>query len=681
MNKKLKLLFPKILNYARNKFCLNDVGYIESAKKISIFLMPHRDIINGGIMSVFNMHSSMKENNKDILSIIATIPIFKIYLKNTHIYKERIHSLFQIINNCCNEVELTFYIPEYLSRKFYKSLRKNQISKLQSIKKISIKVLNQKIGVASNMEVNQKLYNITQNVEYEVLSYLATKITIQSYVPPKKNFKKPFKGKEKIILYSKDLFPMKRRILAMIQNSLPNFRLELIDELDYKQYLKKISKAAFCITFGEGFDRCYIDPYFTGGIGVTVYNDRSFPENKFKKLPFVYRSYSELYHNIVDDILRVYNDENEYNKISSDILLHLQNAIKSGRLSKVEQEACNYRAQLFTPQTNITKPSLPDKGSILTIIVFTYNHEDYIAECIQSIIDQKTSYTYEIHIWDDASIDRTSDICLEYAKKHPDKIDLIIQDKNTFCGRYEDMQSLAAIRKVDTKYFCIIDGDDAFISDEKIQKSLDFLESNPEYIGFAHDTMEVNLFCNTSKSYVHDILKCEVKNPVTLDSSSPFLLTSSRVFRNIGYGDINVLPIDYLLYYYHLSNGPIYYHDEIMASYRIGESSTFTSMSHRKIEEANYMFPFRLSKLFGFKQDEFCTDLLKYFITVHGGNKIRYNSLIWLKKIFGNKKGWEKWFSIYFVRKYGKKSKDIHYVYCHKSAKSTSDSRAIKNSE
>ena len=64
-----------------------------------------------------------------------------------------------------------------------------------------------------------------------------------------------------------------------------------------------------------------------------------------------------------------------------------------------------------------------------------------------------TSYKYEIHIWDDASIDNTSNICLEFAKQYPEKINLVVQDVNTFCQSYEQIQSLAAIRKEDTKYF------------------------------------------------------------------------------------------------------------------------------------------------------------------------------------------------------------------------------------
>jgi len=696
MGKKRKSLMAKILSHVKVKRIQDnyDVECIKVARKISIFLIPPRNNITGGIMSIFNMCLLTKENNKDMLSVVSTIPGFKTYSKNTHFKNnERIYNFSQIINNCCKEVELIFHIPEYLSKNFYKSLKKSEITKLQSIKKIRINILNQNIDMMPNVEAFQNLHKITQDVVHSVSFKRLTTQNIcnkyglplfytKSYIELNNNLKKPFKEKEKLILYSKDLFPMKQRILTMIQKSLPDFKLELIEGLTHQQYLQKISNAAFCITFGEGFDGYYIEPYFAGSIGITVYNDKFFPENKFKNLPFVYRSYSELYHNIVDDILRVYNDENEYNKISLDVLLYLQNSIEEKEATiKGLQDIYIYKNPLFLPQENATKAFLPNKESILTVIIFTYNHEEYIEKCIRSIVDQETSYRYEIHIWDDASVDNTSNICLKYAKKYPDKIDLIIQDKNTFCGQYEQMQSLAAIKKVDTKYFCVIDGDDCFVGNKKIQKSLDFLESNPSYIGFAHDTMEVNLFNNTSKSYIHDLLKWKVKNPVTLDSSSPFLLTSSRVFRNIGYGDINVLPIDYLLYYYHLSNGPIYYHDEIMGSYKISQSSTFASMTTEEIKDANYMFPFKLSKLFGFKQDKFCTDLLKHYTTIHGANKIKYNSLIWLKRIFGVKKGWKKWFSIHFIRKYGKKSKDIHYVFCHKSAKSKSDSIAINNNK
>lgn len=159
---------------------------------------------------------------------------------------------------------------------------------------------------------------------------------------------------------------------------------------------------------------------------------------------------------------------------------------------------------------------------LLTAIIFTYNHNDTIAKCIESLVNQKTSYPYEIHIWDDASIDGTSDICRKYAAQYPEKIKLIVQEKNTFCGPYCEMQSFAAIKSIRTPYFCIIDGDDCWCDENKIQIALDFLENHPEYVGFAHDTLQVNKYDNTIHSYVHDLLKQDIQNPVVLCGGGVF---------------------------------------------------------------------------------------------------------------------------------------------------------------
>ena len=201
---------------------------------------------------------------------------------------------------------------------------------------------------------------------------------------------------------------------------------------------------------------------------------------------------------------------------------------------------------------------------LLTAVIFTYNHKNSIAKCIESLVNQKTTYPYVIRIYDDCSIDGTSSICKEYAKKYSDKIELAIQEHNTFCGPYEKMQAFQAMQDIQSKYFCIIDGDDYWCNENKIQMALDFLEKNPKYIGWAHDTLQVNEFDGTEVSYIHDICKIDkIKNPVTFSADAPFFLTSSRIFRNVGFAKEKICPIDYLLYYYHLQKGPIYYEDFI----------------------------------------------------------------------------------------------------------------------
>ena len=132
---------------------------------------------------------------------------------------------------------------------------------------------------------------------------------------------------------------------------------------------------------------------------------------------------------------------------------------------------------------------------------------------------------------------------------------------------------------------------------------------------------------------------------------------------------MNILPIDYLFYYYNLAQGPIYYYDKIMAKYIVSGVSTFASQG-KSIKDLNSMFPYKLSLLFDFKQDEFCTEMQKKYDVLHQIGEKRYNRLIFLKKVFGVKLGWKIFFWITFVRNFGFDCTNINYIY--------SDRRMVK---
>lgn len=315
-------------------------------------------------------------------------------------------------------------------------------------------------------------------------------------------------------------------------------------------------------------------------------------------------------------------------------------------------------------------------NNLLTAIIFTYNHKDTIAKCIESILNQKTKYPYIISIWDDCSIDGTSDICREYAKKYPEKIKLTVQKENTFLKKDLEHQPYAAISSIDTKYFCIIDGDDYWCDENKIEIALDFLENHDNFVGFAHDTLQVDKFNGTEFSYIHNLIKWKPKEIVNFEVDAPFFLTSSRIFRNFNYKDLKILPIDYLLYYYHFSKGPIYYYDKIMAVYTISKRSTFAS-GNQNIKELNSMFAFKVSKMFNFQLDEFTTALQKKYDTSNGLGDKRYKKLCFFKKLFGKKYGWYIWFILTFVLRYGFKCMNTNYIYSRKKAKKLADETDI----
>ena len=51
----------------------------------------------------------------------------------------------------------------------------------------------------------------------------------------------------------------------------------------------------------------------------------------------------------------------------------------------------------------------------LSVIMTTYNHERYIAEAIESVLRQQTSFGVEIVVGEDCSTDRTLNIVRDYA--------------------------------------------------------------------------------------------------------------------------------------------------------------------------------------------------------------------------------------------------------------------------
>ena len=69
---------------------------------------------------------------------------------------------------------------------------------------------------------------------------------------------------------------------------------------------------------------------------------------------------------------------------------------------------------------------------LVSICCITYNHENYIRDCLEGFLMQKTDFPYEVLIHDDSSVDRTGGIIREYAHKYPDLVKPIIQTENQY---------------------------------------------------------------------------------------------------------------------------------------------------------------------------------------------------------------------------------------------------------
>lgn len=128
-------------------------------------------------------------------------------------------------------------------------------------------------------------------------------------------------------------------------------------------------------------------------------------------------------------------------------------------------------------QLRISKSSLNNKGPEVSVFVLTYNQEEFIAQTLDAIINQQTSFDFEIVIGDDASSDGTSIICEGYKDKYPDLINF--KRNNTNLGLIANFVTTAA--RLKGKYVAICDGDDYWTDFNKLQKQVDFLEANEKY--------------------------------------------------------------------------------------------------------------------------------------------------------------------------------------------------------
>lgn len=118
---------------------------------------------------------------------------------------------------------------------------------------------------------------------------------------------------------------------------------------------------------------------------------------------------------------------------------------------------------------------------LVSICCLTYNQQDYIDKCIQGFLMQETNFSFEIIIYDDASTDNTSQIISDYKSKYPDLIRVISQDVNQFSQGIQPFFKFL-FPQTTGKYIAYCEGDDYWIDPLKLQKQVDFMESNLKII-------------------------------------------------------------------------------------------------------------------------------------------------------------------------------------------------------
>lgn len=133
----------------------------------------------------------------------------------------------------------------------------------------------------------------------------------------------------------------------------------------------------------------------------------------------------------------------------------------------------------------------------ISILCITFNQDSYIKDAINSFLSQETKFKFEIIINNDCSTDSTANILEYYQQKYPNIIRVITPSANQY-SNCPNQPFLNTVNESKGRYVSICEGDDYWISANKLQLQFDFMEKNTDCLICIHDASIEYLGENTN---------------------------------------------------------------------------------------------------------------------------------------------------------------------------------------
>lgn len=226
----------------------------------------------------------------------------------------------------------------------------------------------------------------------------------------------------------------------------------------------------------------------------------------------------------------------------------------------------------------VSRVGEPQPPLTLTVLTMAYNQEQYIAQCMDSVLAQQTNFPVRHIVLDHGSTDGTAAVIAGYAAKHAS-----IQP--VFSEHLQEENVRGLFLRCRSTYAALCDGDDYFTDPHKLQRQVDFLESRPHCALCFHPVLMVwddksqppAVFPPVTmlprgirqEYYLADLLKANI------------IQTNSVVYRwrfRDGLPDwfqANLCPGDWYWHLLHAEMGKIGFLPGIMAVYRRHTSSLY----------------------------------------------------------------------------------------------------------
>lgn len=231
-----------------------------------------------------------------------------------------------------------------------------------------------------------------------------------------------------------------------------------------------------------------------------------------------------------------------------------------------------------------------EKGDAPTVSIccITYNHAPYIRSALDGFLMQRTGFTYEILIHDDASTDGTAGIIREYAGRYPRLIKPILRQENQYSKGISNI-SIFNFSRAGGRYIAMCEGDDYWIDPEKLQKQVDYLSAHPDCSLCFHSSRIISVDGSRPEGLMRPYKRSMRVRPEDIVDKTSGYPTASLVFpawivKNLPDYYLNCPVGDIPMQLMMAAEGYAYYMDEPMCVYRVGVSSSWTSL----MKQGNY---------------------------------------------------------------------------------------------
>lgn len=223
-----------------------------------------------------------------------------------------------------------------------------------------------------------------------------------------------------------------------------------------------------------------------------------------------------------------------------------------------------------------------ERSPKVSVCVVTYNHENYLRDCLQSLVEQKTDFDFEILVADDCSTDATRKVITEFSEKYASLIKPIFHPKNL--GPFENY--LAVHEQAQGEYIAHMDGDD-YALPGKLQAQSDYLDRHQECTIVWH---RMKILDDTNNRLVDDLIELE-RLPATGFTQRDLLILgsvachSSKMYR-AEHKFINASSSEFLDFFidaHQLANGVGNYVDGVYGVYRANVGIASSSLKTRII--------------------------------------------------------------------------------------------------